>query len=555
MPALTVGLLVLPVLAGLAGTIAPAFGLMPAIGAWEPGLGPFRALAEWPGLWRAVLLSLVTGVLSTALALAIVAMCFAAFHGSRGFRLLQRALSPLLSVPHAAAGFGLAFLIAPSGWIARALSPWATGWDRPPDLLIVQDPAGLALIAGLVAKEVPFLLLIGIAALGQVAPERTVIAARALGYGREAAWFKLVLPQLYPQMRLAVYAVLVYAMTTVDMAMILGPNTPPTLSVQITRWMVDPDLAERLRGSAAAVLQTGLVLCALLLWRGGEWIACRIGRPWVEGGGRGRKGSLLRLPAGLLAAAVALAIGLGMFGMAVWSVAGFWSFPDLLPDQWSLRSWRRALPTLAGPIAETVIAAFASTLIALILAIGCLEAEQRHGLTPGRRALWLLYLPLIVPQIAFLPGLQTVMLALGVRSGMAAVIAAHLVFVFPYLFLSLSDPYRAFDRRFATVAQSLGAGRERVMWRIRLPMLLAPILTATAVGMAVSVGQYLPTLLIGGGRVQTLTTEAVSLASGGERRVIGVYTVLQSAVALLPFAAALAIPRLVYSGRREMIHG
>ena len=72
-------------------------------------------------------------------------------------------------------------------------------------------------------------------------------------------------------------------------------------------------------------------------------------------------------------------------------------------------------------------------------------------------------------------------------------------------------------------------------------MLLAPILTAAAVGFAVSVGQYLPTLLIGGGRVETLTTEAVALAAGGDRRLIGVYALMQT---LAPFAGfALALGR------------
>ena len=41
---------------------------------------------------------------------------------------------------------------------------------------------------------------------------------------------------------------------------------------------------------------------------------------------------------------------------------------------------------------------------------------------------------------------------------------------------------------------------------------------AGAVGFAVSAGLYLPTLFAGGGRFVTLTTEAVTLASGGDRR-------------------------------------
>ena len=86
-------------------------------------------------------------------------------------------------------------------------------------------------------------------------------------------------------------------------------------------------------------------------------------------------------------------------------------------------------------------------------------------------------------------------------------------------------------------------------------MLLAPLLTATAVGVAVSVGQYLPTLLAGGGRVETLTTEAIALASGGDRRAIGVFGLMQTAAAMLPFALALALPALVWRNRKGLLNG
>ena len=44
-------------------------------------------------------------------------------------------------------------------------------------------------------------------------------------------------------------------------------------------------------------------------------------------------------------------------------------------------------------------------------------------------------------------GLQTLLLRVGAVDGMVPVIAAHLVFVLPYVFLSLGDPWRAWDRR------------------------------------------------------------------------------------------------------------
>ena len=86
-------------------------------------------------------------------------------------------------------------------------------------------------------------------------------------------------------------------------------------------------------------------------------------------------------------------------------------------------------------------------------------------------------------------------------------------------------------------------------------MLLPAMLTAVAVGVAVSVGQYLPSLLIGGGRVETLTTEAVALSSGGNRRIIGAYALLQMLLPALGFAVALLLPRLVFANRRGLWAG
>jgi len=555
-PAVTLALMLGPVAAGLAFTLLPAFGWLPALGGHGLGLGPFRDLAAQPGLAASVRLSLVTGLLATAASLAVTVLVLAGWHGTRAFRAVERALSPLLSVPHAAAAFAVAFLIAPSGWIARALSPWATGWDRPPDLLLVQDPAGLALTLGLVVKEVPFLLLMALAALPQARAAERLTLARALGYGRVTGWLKVVFPAVYAQIRLPVYAVLAFSMSVVDMALILGPSTPPPLAVQTLRWMNDPDLALRFRAAAAATAQLALVLAALGLWRAGEIALARIGRRWATAGGRGHPAAeAAARAAGLgLAALSAAAVLAGLAGLALWSLAAAWTFPDALPAGLTLGTWARHGPALAGPLAETLVIAAAATAAALALAVACLEAEHRHGLTPGARSLWLLYLPLLVPQIAFLFGLQTLAIGAGARDGRLPVIAAHLVFVLPYVFLSLSGPWRAWDARHATVARALGASPARTLLSVRLPMLLRPLLTAAAVGFAVSVAQYLPTLLIGGGRVATITTEAVALAAGGDRRLIGATALAQTGAVVLPFALALIVPRLVFRNRRAM-HG
>jgi len=556
-PTLTLLVMLVPVGAGLLGTLAPAFGFLPALGGEAIGIGPFLDLIAWPGLGRAATLSLAAGFAATLASLIIVVLICAGWQGSRTFTTIERLLSPLLSVPHAAAAFGLAFLITPSGWLSRAFSPWATGWTRPPDLLIVQDPAGLSLIFGLIAKEVPFLLLMTLSALSQIRAGPSITVARTLGHTRISAWLKTVFPLVYRQIRLPVYAVLAFSMSVVDVAIILGPNTPPTLAVQVVRWMNDPDLALRFQAAAGAVLQLGLVILGLGLFRLLEMLVAQIGRAWVASGARGKPmadGACRKL-ALMLGTTAALAIIAGLAGMLVWSFAGLWQFPDVMPDGFTLRNWQRHGGRLSGPVAETLIIAGAATGIALLLTLACLEAEHRHGLRPATRALWLLYLPLIVPQVAFLAGFQTLSISAGVDGGRLAVTLAHLVFVLPYVFLSLADPWRAWDARQDIIARALGAGPDRVLWAVRLPMLLRPVLTAAAVGFAVSVGQYLPTLLVGAGRVPTLTTEAVALASGGDRRVIGVYALAQTAAAFAPFGLAVLLPRIMWRNRKGLLHG
>ena len=543
-PPLTLALMAAPVVAGLAGTALPAFG---------DGAAAFARLAEWPGLPRAVALSLGTGIAATLISLVVTLTILAAFAGTPTFARIRRLIAPLLSVPHAAAALGLAFLIAPSGWIARALSPWATGWQTPPDLHILNDPWGLSLTLGLVAKELPFLLLMALAALPQIDADRRLATAATLGYGRIAGFAFTTLPALYAQLRLPVYAVLAYSMTVVDMAMILGPSLPPTLSTQIVLWMGEANLSQRDTAAAAAVLQFALVLMAIGLWRLAEMSGHRL---LVSLACRGNRHAGLDRPAALAARVATAVTGgsliLGLAGLALWSVAGLWQFPDTFPENLSLRTWAGAAPALQETLALTLAIAAAATLAALALTLGCLEAEARYRLTPTNRALMLLYLPLLVPQVAFLPGLQVLALATGIDGHAGAVAAAHLIFVLPYVFLSLAGPFRAWDNRIAITAATLGASPAAIFWRLRLPMLLAPVLTASAVGIAVSVGQYLPTLLIGGGRVETLTTEAVALSSGGNRRLIGAYAVLQLLLPALAFGLALLLPAQIWRQQRAM---
>lgn len=542
-PALTLLLFLTPVAAGLAGTLAPAFGVLPGLPGPGFGLAPWQALLDRPGVFRGALLALGTGVAATALSLGLALLILAAAHGTTAMEAVRRVLAPLLAIPHAALAIGLAFLLAPSGWIVRLLSPWATGWNQPPDLATVQDPWGLALILGLVLKETPFLLFMALGAMAQGDADRRGRAARLLGYGPVAAWAKAVLPALYPRLRLPVYAVLAYSVSVVDVAIVLGPTTPPTLAVMVFRWLHDPDLAQRFPAAAGATLLLLLAVAAMGGLRALEWAVARATRPWLLSGRRGGSGGGIRALA--LAAAVLTGglAALAMAGLALWSAAARWRFPDPLPGSFGTGAWQQAGAMLGPATANTVLAGAGATLLALVLTVACLEWEARRGRPAGAGAQWLLYLPLLLPQIAFLLGVQILLIRIGLHGTWPALVWSHLLFVLPYVFLTLAGPWRSFDRRYLQAAAILGSGPLRAFCRVTLPLLARPLAIAAAVGFSVSAAQYLPTLLAGGGWFPTLTTEAVALASGGDRRLAAAVALVQAAVPLVPFALALMLAR------------
>ena len=551
-PGLVAVLLLAPTLAGVFETLRAAFGVLPALGFHTPSLDPWRSLAALPGVGTSLALTLWTGFAATIVSLGLASGFAGVIWARWGLRGGGRVLAPVLAAPHAALAIGLGLLLAPSGWLVRLVSPGLTGFTAPPLWATVNDPMGLALILGLVVKETAFLTLVMLAALGQLPAARHMAAARALGRGPVGAWAFVVWPQVYRMIRLPVLVVLSYSLSVVDVALILGPGTPPTLAVAMLRWFVSPDLALILPASAAALGMAAVVGLSVLVWIGAERLVRALARRALSFGPRGHGGrAIITGFAGAGVAMAALALGAGVV-LVLWSVAFRWGFPNALPSQFTAAGWQSGAGWAAAGRSVTI--GLSATLLALVLAVLWLESESRRARGPMGLEL-LIYLPLLLPQVAFLYGLNVVALRLGLSGGVAAVVWAHVIFVFPYVMIALSGPWRQLDPALIRASAALGAGPWRRLWAVKLPVLLRPLLVAGAVGLSVSVAQYLPTLFLGAGRVSTLTTEAVALASGADRRIMAVHALLQMALPFVGFALAAIIPAVLYRNRRALQGG
>jgi len=523
----TAALLALLIAVPLLWVTLSAVGAALDPGAWA-GL---RADLQWP---RALAMTLWTGVAATALSVALTAWLLAGSFPGPLWQRSVRVLSPMLAVPHAAFAIGLAFLIAPSGWLLRLLSPWATGFEAPPPWPTTQDPWGLGLIAVLVAKEVPFLLWAAASQLQRADTAtrlaRELDAARSMGYTRQAAWWRVLWPQLWPRLNGPLIAVLAYSLTVVDMALVIGPTSPPTLAVLAWQWLLDADPGLNAQGAAAAWLLAALVgLAALAVQALTRWLHWR--QRWVRGT-RGRPGPAQPRTWNLWP--LAGAYGAVLAALAVGSVSGVWPFPQFWPASFSLQGWE-SVGASARTLWVTLALATASSATALLWAVAWLECAPAAWDARLRR---LVYLPLLLPSVLWVVGLHRLSLAWGIDARWPGLWLAHSLAAAPYVLIALSPAYQGFDARYAQIAASLRKGHWAFLLRVKWPLLKAALLAALAVGFAVSVAQFLPTLFVGAGRFNTVTTEAVTLASGAQRSLTAAYAWLQWLLPALVFAAA-----------------
>ncbi|MEY2875680.1 MAG: hypothetical protein RLZZ373_3051 [Pseudomonadota bacterium] len=534
-----VGLVAVPLAVALVAALAEAA----RVSAWQ-------ALLDDPQTGPALVASLVSGVGSTLAATALSLWLTTQLWGHPRWSALQRRVPAMLAVPHAALAIGLLLLWMPGGWIARLLVP-LTGWDTPPDWRTVNDPHALALTLALVLKETPFLLWTIAAQLARpdVAPRlrQQLALGRNLGYAPAQVWWRVVWPAWGGVLVWPVAAVAAYGLTVVDMALVLGPGAPPTLAVLAWQWLLDADPGRNAQGAAAACLLMAFMGAGAMAVAALRWCMRPVLFSWRV---RGPAAPAIPACAGLPGAAWGSA-GLVDRGMtALWwaagvalvlaSVSGVWRFPALWPTAWTTAAWAQVLAA-SGTLTTTLAVALAASVLAVVLAVLWLEATPPAW---DRAATAVALVPVVVPGLLLMAGVYRVAIVLRLDGTLAGLVLVHAWMALPYVLVTLLPVWRRFDPRHAWVAQTLGRSWLAFAWQVKRPLLAAPLASALAIGLAVSVGQYLPTLFIGAGRFATVTTEAVTLSAGGQRATGAAFAVLQALLPLLGFVLAGALGRV-----------
>jgi 2-aminoethylphosphonate transport system permease protein len=174
-----------------------------------------------------------------------------------------------------------------------------------------------------------------------------------------------------------------------------------------------------------------------------------------------------------------------------------WS--GVLPSGLTFTHYRQATGGDAPhALTTSVLTALAASVLALATGTwAALTAERLRG--PGRRLMNALFvLPVAVPSVvvglALLVAFSEPPLLLNGTPGI--VILAHTVLVTAFAYQSVSAAAARLDPGYEQCAASLGASPGRVLWRVRLPLLLPSLTAATGLCFALSMGELSATMML-----------------------------------------------------------
>ncbi|CAM3143312.1 ABC transporter permease [Vibrio rarus] len=543
---LVVLLCIVPTVPGILGVVSSSLSYVPPLGMMTPSLHGFEQVFNWHGVWRSIALTFFSAMASSYLACLISFAIVQACWNTSWWKKIEWSLSPLLSVPHVAFAIGFAFLFDPTGLGVRLFHA-VFGYDLNQAsahqlAFLIHDPNALGLIVMLAIKEVPFLLLMSIPILRQLNIDKTQKISASMGYSRAHGWWKCIFTPWLIKLRFPMLAVLAYSLSVVDVALIVGPTNPPTFAVLVWQWFNEPDLSLLPRASAGAIVLFVIAGFIILFARVIEWLLTKKITSWQVAGRRG-----CALPGKSVFSAMLLLTAVMLPLMLLWSIAQRWRFPQLIPSRYSLQFWQYEWSSIVSTIEQSLSLALVSASIAVVLALIAHEYRIRYRWqVPG----YIIAIPMLIPQLSILFGLQVTTLFIGGNAHWLWVCWAHMFFAFPFVYLAMDGPWRSYNEALSRVALSLGKTPLRVFIKVKGVQLFPAILFAWAVGISVSLSQYLPTLILGAGRISTLTTEAVALSSGFDRRVTAIYALWQALLPLVFFFIAILGSRVQTRRRR-----
>ncbi|GAC1511859.1 MAG: ABC transporter permease subunit [Pseudarthrobacter sp.] len=234
--------------------------------------------------------------------------------------------------------------------------------------------------------------------------------------------------------------------------------------------------------------------------------------------------------------------------LGVRAFAGTWTFPNLLPDDWTLRWWQVVINDGALGVAVQNSLFFAP-LTVLVSAIICLPAAYAFARFdfPGRRFFLIsLFATNAFPKMGLFVTLAALFYALNLMNTELGILVVHVLGTVVFMTWIPAAAFAAVPRNLEEAARDAGASKLRVFTSVTLPMALPGIIVAAVMSFLASFDEAQGTYLVGAPAFMTMPTQMYSLVLNYPTQVAAVFSIL---LAIPSVALMLAAHKHILGGQ------
>jgi spermidine/putrescine transport system permease protein len=170
---------------------------------------------------------------------------------------------------------------------------------------------------------------------------------------------------------------------------------------------------------------------------------------------------------------------------------------------------------MASALKNSLIVAVSSTLVATFFGTMVALGMERYRF-PGKMAFdALLYLPVIIPDIAMAVMLLLFFVMANMGLSLLTIIISHVAFQISFVAIVVRARLVGFDRSLEEAAQDLGANELQTFWHVTLPLLMPAILGGALLAFTLSLDDFVITFFTAGVGSTTLPLRIYSMVKLG----------------------------------------
>lgn len=220
----------------------------------------------------------------------------------------------------------------------------------------------------------------------------------------------------------------------------------------------------------------------------------------------------------LLYSLALLVLCLSLLVLLIYAFTPQWPWPRLWPAKFNLKAlsklWQGDFPQV---LASSLLLSCLASILTILLSLPASRALALYEF-PAKRIVRLFFaLPLLIPSSSYFIGLESLFTRWAISNSFGGVLLGHALVILPYSVFTLENIWRQLGTGYEEQAVSLGATPYKAIREVSLPLMAPAVISCQALGFVISFGQYFLTLMLGGGRVKTLSLILVPYMQSSNR--------------------------------------